>query len=618
MERIVSNKPVNIYSIKVIPATEDNKDLRAKQGVISSVRDTKSEEEKAQSKRKSPYELVHDQLKRNKPNSDDSISDVSFYDEHKSVGGGDVLGGYISNSNSNNRNENSYFLNDNSDNSNSATSIYVRRGVVGQDDFKGEYLENSDKYNTKFVKIQLLENFLKIESGPVNNNKINETSYTQFGDKKEAIDNALKQINQKISQDYQKKPEKFVFDFKETEVRVSRDFLIDPQPNTSQRSRSAPLSPVASLKKISDNYRSNESNSKADDTNELQIFTYDDYDDDSKRSNFVDDEDLTALANPYAPDKGFSRNDYLDDDELTALAYPFGILKKDQKAKSTSPSPQKGYDSNIISNSDVSLGKSVTKPFNSVLLAKSWDKATNPTGFYMSEKLDGVRCFWTGSQMFSRSGKRYFPPKFFIKDFPNSPLDGELWCGRSTFQKCVSYVRKQNPIDDEWRKVAYLVFDAPNLALPFNQRYKRMEESFNKVKSPYIKLHPHQICKGFDHLQTELTNVEDMGGEGMMLRDPKSYYEQKRSGTLLKVKNFQDEEATVLGYEGGEGRNTGVVGALIVINKDDIQFKVGSGLTDAERRHPPKIGSKITYKHQGVSDSGKPRFPTFLRIYQGD
>ena len=49
-----------------------------------------------------------------------------------------------------------------------------------------------------------------------------------------------------------------------------------------------------------------------------------------------------------------------------------------------------------------------------------------------------------------------------------------------------------------------------------------------------------------------------------MLRDPHSFYENKRSKSLLKVKTFQDDEATVLGYTDGQGRLEGLVGALRV------------------------------------------------------
>ncbi len=83
-----------------------------------------------------------------------------------------------------------------------------------------------------------------------------------------------------------------------------------------------------------------------------------------------------------------------------------------------------------------------------------------------------------------------------------------------------------------------------------------------------------------------------------MLRDPESKYENRRSKSLLKVKTFYDDEAEVLGYKPGTGRCHGMVGALKVRNTHGVEFEVGSGMTDDIRRHPPKIGSKITYKYQ--------------------
>jgi DNA ligase-1 len=68
----------------------------------------------------------------------------------------------------------------------------------------------------------------------------------------------------------------------------------------------------------------------------------------------------------------------------------------------------------------------------------------------MSEKLDGVRCFWTGTAMYSRNGNRFYPPKFFVQNWPKSQLDGELFIGRGQFSKTISAVKKNNPIDSEW------------------------------------------------------------------------------------------------------------------------------------------------------------------------
>lgn len=37
-------------------------------------------------------------------------------------------------------------------------------------------------------------------------------------------------------------------------------------------------------------------------------------------------------------------------------------------------------------------------------------------------------------------------------------------------------------------------------------------------------------------------------------------------------------------------------------------------LTNKDRRNPPKIGTIITYKFQEYSDSGNPRFPSYVGV----
>lgn len=88
-----------------------------------------------------------------------------------------------------------------------------------------------------------------------------------------------------------------------------------------------------------------------------------------------------------------------------------------------------------------------------LMLAKNYEPTNfkNVKGWLMSEKLDGVRCYWNGKQMYSRNGNLFYPPKWFKELLPkNLALDGELWTKRDDFQKVVSYVKKHEPIDDEW------------------------------------------------------------------------------------------------------------------------------------------------------------------------
>lgn len=249
-----------------------------------------------------------------------------------------------------------------------------------------------------------------------------------------------------------------------------------------------------------------------------------------------------------------------------------------------------------------------------LLLAHTYEDQ-DITGFWMSEKLDGVRAYWDGKQFLSRLGNIYHAPDWFTAGLPSFPLDGELWMGRKMFQQCVSVVRRQDK-SEHWRKIKFLVFDVPDMHLttaqPFETRLQKVYESVSGL--PYAEPHPHILCKGTDHLKDELGRVEALGGEGLMLRQPGSLYVAGRSTTLLKVKSFQDTEAKVIGYEPGKGKFKGMVGALQCALQSGIKFSVGTGLSDKERMAPPILGSIITVRYQELSTDNVPRFPSYVGV----
>lgn len=251
----------------------------------------------------------------------------------------------------------------------------------------------------------------------------------------------------------------------------------------------------------------------------------------------------------------------------------------------------------------------------SVLLAHKYDeKNVNPTGWWMSEKLDGVRAFWNGKCFYSRLGNPFYAPRWFTKDLPTDMhLDGELFGGRKKFQSTISIVK--TPECENWKKIKYCVFDAPNLEKqPFEDRLSAIKDYFDAHKPQYAEMVEHYKCTGKDHIEKDLKKIIGLGGEGLMIRQPKSKYERTRSKTLLKIKKFYDAEAVVVGYEPGKGRFQGAVGALKVKMACGKVFAVGSGMSDKDHRKPPKIGSIITYKFQEYTNSGSPRFPTFVGI----
>lgn len=245
----------------------------------------------------------------------------------------------------------------------------------------------------------------------------------------------------------------------------------------------------------------------------------------------------------------------------------------------------------------------------SVLLAKSWS-GSDPSGWWISEKLDGVRAVWDCRNLRTRTGQDINAPQWFLDSLPKAePLDGELWIGHGRFQDTVGIVLSR-AAGNAWKQIRYAAFDAPEASGGFEERQSALRHAVAGVAFAL----PQRVCRDSSDLADALANVTAAGGEGIMLRQPGSVYERKRSGTLLKVKAFLDAEATVVGYDGGTGRNANAVGALVACLPDGTEFRVSSGLTDTMRRCPPAIGTVFTFKYQELTDAGVPRFPSFLRV----
>ncbi len=246
-----------------------------------------------------------------------------------------------------------------------------------------------------------------------------------------------------------------------------------------------------------------------------------------------------------------------------------------------------------------------------ILLAHKWETDHDPTGWWMSEKLDGIRAYWNGKTFVSRLGNPFIAPSWFTAELPADILDGELWVGRKLFQRTTSIVRS-GAGSDEWEQVTYVVFDAPDAQGAFEHRIAHAKHVLGKTRAPHARVLDHVECTGVDHLRQELARVESLGGEGLMLRRPQSLYEVGRSSSLLKVKTFHDAEARVIGHAPGTGKHKGRLGALVVELADGTRFNVGTGFSDAEREAPPAIGAVITFRYQELSNDGVPRFPSFV------
>ncbi len=159
----------------------------------------------------------------------------------------------------------------------------------------------------------------------------------------------------------------------------------------------------------------------------------------------------------------------------------------------------------------------------------------DPTGWWVSEKLDGCRAFWDGTVL--RTKDSWLPidaPDYITEGLPRGKArDGELWAGYGTFQLMRVLVQFPRASDPRWRQVRYCLFDAPTTdAVPVEKRWERLA----KTTGPHLDIMPQWRCAGMAAMANDFAAVLKRGGEGLMLRAPGHHYEFGRSSRWLKVK----------------------------------------------------------------------------------
>lgn len=256
-----------------------------------------------------------------------------------------------------------------------------------------------------------------------------------------------------------------------------------------------------------------------------------------------------------------------------------------------------------------------------LMLAKVYHPDIDLADYWVSEKYDGLRGFWDGQQLFTRGGERIQAPAWFTAGWPTVPLDGELWAGRGQFAKASSTVRQQIPNDASWRGIRFMVFDMPAHGGPFTQRLAALNATVAQIAQPWVVAVAQTPAATHAALQAQMRRVVKAGGEGLMLHRGASLYTAARNGDLLKVKPHEDAEARVIGHQSGRGKYSGMLGALLVETvasgnaaAHGVRFKLGTGLADSDRRNPPPVGTLVTYRYQGLTQAGVPRFASFVRL----
>ncbi|KAF1684839.1 DNA ligase [Pseudoxanthomonas broegbernensis] len=248
------------------------------------------------------------------------------------------------------------------------------------------------------------------------------------------------------------------------------------------------------------------------------------------------------------------------------------------------------------------------------MLATSYRDGVPVSAFLVSEKLDGVRGRWDGRMLWTRGGARIRPPAAFTRGWPAEPMDGELWIGRGRFDEASATVRRVEADPRAWREMRFMVFDLPAHPGPFADRVARMHGLVAAAGNPALAMIPQRRFGTAAELDAELARVVAAGGEGLMLHRHDALYRAGRSDALLKYKPHQDAEAQVVAHRPGKGKYQGLMGALQVRTPEGRSFRIGSGFTDAQRIAPPAPGSWVTYRYNGFTSTGLPRFARFVRV----
>ena len=253
-------------------------------------------------------------------------------------------------------------------------------------------------------------------------------------------------------------------------------------------------------------------------------------------------------------------------------------------------------------------------PMPAPMLAGRFHAGIDISGYLVSEKLDGVRARWDGRQLLTRAGNRIDAPAWFTAGFPTLAIEGELWIDRGKFQQVSDLVRALEPDESAWRQVRFMAFDLPTSPQPFATRTRTLRLLVARAALPQLQRIVQLHFTDRAQLEARLDAVVSGDGEGLMLHHAFAHYRAGRTDQLLKYKRWSDAEARVVGYRPGKGKYAGMVGALLIEDAHGRRFALGSGLRDADRMQPPVIGTLVTFRYNGLTARGTPRFARYQRM----
>ena len=272
---------------------------------------------------------------------------------------------------------------------------------------------------------------------------------------------------------------------------------------------------------------------------------------------------------------------------------------------------------------------------------------------YIQPKLDGVRCIIQANtkrhiltpdlneievKAYSRTGKEWKNIQHildelqpFFEKYPDVVLDGELYNHdlRDDFEKIISLVRKQKPTLIDAHEARLLTqfhcYDmySPDFDHNFNVRDEFIMQAIDGEFEHTVTVDTEEVFDMEDAKKYHIENLA-LGYEGSIVR-LNTKYQQKRSHSLRKFKDFSDAEATIVGYLDGKGKRTGTLGKFIMQDDEGNQFGCPPGkgytykdLADMLSNIHKYMGQRATFTFFERTKAGSYRHPLFkcLRNYE--
>jgi len=149
-----------------------------------------------------------------------------------------------------------------------------------------------------------------------------------------------------------------------------------------------------------------------------------------------------------------------------------------------------------------------------------------------------------------------------------------------------------------------------DLPINFESRYESVMNNVT-VDHPFIIGSPRLICIDPAYMKQYKKTICTEGGEGVMLRKPKSYYENGRSHSIIKYKKKKDGEAVVLEVKGiyclCKLPNQKTFSAIMEKNLQNEQKNTYINST-------VKVGDIVSFYCLGIKKSGLPYKPKIYRV----